>query len=168
MKSLTSLMLHCFNFAKKNNNNNNNDNNIFADLFIKNGKLFICGLLKQLAEKLNKIRHSAGESLQIFFHEIDKEIKKINSEKENDNNNNNNNNNNLPFINNLLKTAIPEFLKLSEFFLNDLRFNDIGEIHNIDWLEPSYCFEKVSEFLLYEDYSFSVFEGIIISIGGLT
>jgi hypothetical protein len=168
MKSLTSLLLNFFKFAvseekeKENNFDENNyeeKENIFAILFLKNGKLFICGLFKQLAEKLNKIRHTAGECLQYFFHEINKEIKCFNNKDDN---------NKINKMNNLLFSAIPEFTKLSEFFLNDLRFNDIGEIHNIDWLEPSYCFDKISKFLLYEDYSFSVFEGIIISIGGLT
>jgi hypothetical protein len=158
MKSLTSLMLHCFKsavFVLINSNNTNFKDNIFANLFLKNGKLFICGLFKQLAEKLNKIRHTSGESLQKFFHEINKEIKRLDSENHNT-------------IINFLISSIPEFLELSEFFLNDLKFNDIGEIHNIDWLEPSYCFDKISKFLVYDDYSFAVFEGIIISIGGLT
>lgn len=151
MRSLTNLMI-CF--ASK-----VNEKTEFAELFNKYSLKYLNGLLKQSAEKLNKIRHTAGESLQNFFYSL--------SIKENEYLNNNNCTNKNSF-GDLIKSAIPDYDFLRQIFLEDIKFNEINQLCNLDWLEPSYSFKKLIGLLKIESYSFSVFEGIIISIGGLT
>jgi len=155
MKSLTSLMIF---FAGKIYNRIE-----FAELFEKYSVNYLSGLLKQLAEKLNKIRHSAGEALQNFFYSL--------SIKENEFLNKNDHNKIHKYkhsFEEFLKIHIPNYDLLRKIFLEDVKFNEVNQLYNMDWLEPSYSFKKVTALLKAEAYSFSVFEGIIISIGGLT
>jgi len=149
MKSLTNLMI-CF--AEKIHVNKE-----FQDLFAKYSVSYLCGLLKQISEKLNKIRHTAGESLQSFFYNI--------TLKENELLNNKDSGLDYSAF---LKSSIPNYDLLKQIFLEDIKFNEVNQLCNLDWLEPSYSFRKVISLLNTESYSFSIFEGIIISIGGLT
>jgi len=153
MKSLTNLMI-CF--AGK-----IYEKNEFANLFTKHVVVYLNGLLKQLAEKLNKIRHTAGEALQSFFYNLTLKENEIINLK-------NNNNNQKNSFDEFLKKVIPDYGLLRQIFLEDIKFNEVNQLFNMDWLEPSYSFKKIIRLLKNESYSFLVFEGIIISIGGLT
>jgi len=156
MKSLTNIMI-CL--AGKISIRNE-----YRYLFKKYAIIYLCGLLKQSAEKLNKIRHTAGEVLQKFFYNLSlKENEFINI----DNSDSLNNNNHFNFIE-ILRDSITDFDLLKEIFLEDIKFNEMNQLFNLDWLEPSYSFKKIIKLLKTEVYSLSIFEGIIISIGGLT
>ena len=109
---------------------------------------YLSGLIKQSMEKMNKIRLCAGESLQEFFYET-KEFKNL---------------------------QIPYFEELKTMYLFDLQLNEFGHVKNSEWQDPSYSFKKLSKIMTFKDYSFSFvnnfliikFDGIVISIGGIT
>jgi hypothetical protein len=127
IKSLTTILVELY----KNKNSN------FLEIFNKFIISYFNGLLKQLAEKMNRIRLIAGDSLQKFFYEL----------KDYD---------------------LPGFEELKMIFLDDVKFNDQNQINNVSWLEPKYSYKKIIHLILYENYSFNLFEGLITSIGGIT
>lgn len=127
IKSLTTILVKLY----KNKNSN------FLEIFNKFIISYFNGLLKQLAEKMNRIRLIAGDSLQKFFYEL----------KDYD---------------------LPGFEELKMIFLDDIKFNDQNQINNVSWLEPKYSYKKIIHLILYENYSFNLFAGLITSIGGIT
>lgn len=155
IRSLTSIMLNLLDklFFDK----------CYLDLFANNIVKYLSGLLKQLGEKLNKIRYTAGESLQSFFYNMSLKETSADSVLQNKNNINNNFN-----YSEFLKSCIPNLQELKNIFLEDIKFNELNQIYNIEWLEPAYSFKKIVSLLLTDAYSYSLFEGMIISIGGLT
>jgi hypothetical protein len=108
--------------------------------FEKYVECYIAGTLKQLAEKMNKIRLAAGECLQRFFYESTEYS--------------------LEFI--------PYHNELKAIFNTDIKFDELENITNPAWLEPGYSYKKIIHTLLFKNYSLSLFEGLIISIGGIT
>jgi hypothetical protein len=52
--------------------------------------------------------------------------------------------------------------------LFDIQFDEFGKVKNSEWQEPAYNFKKLWKILTLSDYSFSYFDGIVISIGGVT
>jgi hypothetical protein len=134
MKALTTLMIELYDV-------NNLKKNEFVTIFKKYVIPYLNGLLKQLVEKMAKMRLTAGDCLQKFFYEF-KEVD--------------------------FYSDIPNFEEFKLTFLDDIRFNDNNKINNMSWLEPSYGYKKVIHFLNYETYSLKLFEGLVISIGGLT
>jgi hypothetical protein len=113
-----------------------------TDYFYTYAEVYIAGTMKQLCEKMNKIRLAAGESLQRFFADLEKT--------------------------NYDSTRIPYINELKATFLTDIKYDELGNVTNPSWLEPSYSYKKVIHFLLYKNFSQSIFEGLIISIGGIT
>jgi hypothetical protein len=140
MRSLTTLLLTLL----------KSRSDIFLIIFQKSVEPYLCGLLKQLSEKMNKMRQAAGDSLQKFFFEISTFLK-VND-----------------YLSENLNKCIPNFQELSLIFLEEIKYNEADEIFNNSWLEPAYCFRKVTPLLLCDAYSFSIFSGLIISIGGIT
>jgi hypothetical protein len=102
---------------------------------------YLNGLLKQSVEKMGRMRLTAGDCLQTFFNEIKDEN---------------------------LDDIIPHYEILLTTFLEDTKYNEYNQINNSQWLEPSYAYKKVIHLLLYPEYSLRIFEGLIISIGGIT
>jgi hypothetical protein len=113
-----------------------------TDHFNKYVEAYIAGAIKQLAEKMNKIRLTCGECLQQFFFELSKQ--------------------------DFEKTAVPYIEELNVTFLSDIKLDELDNVTNLSWLEPNYSYKKIIHFLLYKNYSLSLFEGLIISIGGIT
>ena len=102
---------------------------------------YLKGLLKQITEKMGKMRLAAGDSLQRFFYELQAYD---------------------------LSALIPNYTELKIIFLDDIKFNDKDQINNVQWLEPAYSYKRIINILLYEEYSYTLFEGLIISAGGIT
>jgi hypothetical protein len=128
--SLTSLMLAIYRTKD------------YVKIFYEYLDKYFKGLLKQIGEKMAKMRLAAGDSLQRFFFDLKDE--------------------------NINYKDLPNWEELQMTFLDDITFNEKEEINNLKWLEPSYSYKRISNILTYDQYSFSLFEGLIISIGGIT
>lgn len=136
MVSLTNLLLTLFKSSKSQEK--------FKHVFFFYLKNYLKGLLKQICEKMGKMRLAAGDSLQNFFNDL-KELDE-----------------------NEFSFYIPNFQELKIIFLDDIRYNDKDQINNVQWLEPNYSYKKIINIILYDEYSYKIFEGLITSIGGIT
>jgi hypothetical protein len=116
----------------------------FKKVFYTYVKDYLKGLLKQICEKMGKMRLAAGDSLQNFFYVLK------------------------DFEDNELSFHIPNYQELKIIFLDDIKFNDKDQINNVQWLEPSYSYKRIINIILYPEFSYKLFEGLIISIGGIT
>lgn len=131
IKSLTKLMIDLFTSKYES----------FITIFNKYVVAYLNGLLKQIGEKMGRMRLAAGDSLQKFFFEF----------KDED-----------------LSSVIPHYENLRLTFLEDIKFNDNNQINNAEWLEPGSGYRKFTHILLLPEYSQKLFEGLIISMGGIT
>lgn len=141
-------------------------------LFDKYSLKFIKCILKQLCEKMNKIRLQAGNSLQLFF---DLLKNKLNSEKHIEDKEY------YSFINNSIK-YLDTFLELfcsnnSEMSLESKKIieyekeKDTKYIKSNDctqWMEPNFTFPLVMKLFKLKDFTPDILSGLIFSIGGLT
>jgi len=95
---------------------------------------------------MNKIRGAAGEALQKFFFELKNESGDINS-------------------------IVPHFADFKLIFnsnTDDLVDEEHISIYSSEWLDPAYSFNKIIPILNFKEYSLQMFEGLIISFGGIT
>lgn len=117
IRSLTKLMICIFHL---------NNKELVDRYLIPNIYRYLCGLIKQNLEKMNKIRLCAGENLQEFFFKL-KDFK---------------------------TSQIPSFEELKEIYIFDIQFDEYGKVKNSEWQEPAYCFKKLNKILSFKDYSF--------------
>lgn len=107
----------------------NTKNNDLIEKYLKpNIYNYLCGLLKQNVEKMNKIRLIAGESLQEFFYEF-RDFKILN---------------------------VPNFEEIKEIYSDDILLNEFNQIKNSEWQDPSYSYRKIIKILSFKDYSFNL------------
>lgn len=125
---------------------------------------YLSNILKQLSEKMNKIRMSAGNCLELFFSKLqnllssDSGNKKISSIKYFD-----------LFINSFVLSVEVNDDKSKIQYYENLKSNSIIQKHsNSQWLEPSFSFPLLMNFFTKEEFTSNIFKGLIFSIGGIT
>mmetsp|Transcript_4013 Transcript_4013/g.4126 ORF Transcript_4013/g.4126 Transcript_4013/m.4126 type:complete len:1336 (+) Transcript_4013:1-4008(+) len=177
LKVFPSLMFSLLTFGKP-------ERKLFEEFI----EVYLKEILKQLAEKMNKIRLAAGNSLEYFFTKIKKYLEGSSEEDYINNNTNKPSSSqskpNLKFdydyissiiryyeafiSNFVLSVEVNHDIKLIQHY-ESIRSNSLIEKQsNTQWLEPSFSFPLVLNFLNKPEFTQSIFSGLIFSIGGIT
>lgn len=151
-----------------------NQNHIFEKYILK----FMQNILKQLSEKMNKIRSAAGNALNLFlrkFESLDQNNTIYAQLKAQ-----------IPHYDDLYQNFVVKPTQTEDYSLNSTEHDKIKEItlqqqkafsnglslietsNDTQWLEPNFTFPLVIPFINFEVYSYSVFAGLIFSLGGIT
>ena len=97
-------------------------------------------VFRQLGEKIPLVRKITGNEIQKFFYNLKEENE------------------------NLLCEKIPRYKELIKIFLEDIDFDDNGNVFNIKWIESEFSYKKIMPLIEFNEYNEAFIEGLIRSI----